>query len=457
MSAVAAGEPLASNANAAEALKYRREFWIMSVAFGLNHASVTTPLQFATSVLTQKLGYASDCSLYFATFLCCLFFANPMFARLGAKRGLSISMLLYTVYAGTFGLAIWLCPNKDNVGACKEGSATGAMWAVAVIGGLIGGIGAGLLWTSQGAFYAQVCEKIGALENRPKEEVTADFSGRFGIIFLGFEAVVRALTSVLTGPDGIGFGLHFWVAFTIWTIASLVATVGFHFFSTDLTPPTSTASRAGFMDKLLAAVGLWNDPKLWLLQATNITFGFAAAYNGGYIASNITSVALKKVGGASFLGYGGAVLSLWAALLSRIFGPVATKVGKGPILAAGGIVFGLLAILSWIMRGDPENYGFTVVIFYLLMGTGRAVYESTNKAIFADFFPGDKAPGAFANIFVFGTLSSVVTYALGIAAASDPDGPEYTVMGVGLLVFAVITLPCYMVAAIMKRKQSSEE
>ena len=34
----------------------------------------------------------------------------------------------------------------------------------------------------------------------------------------------------------------------------------------------------------------------------------------------------------------------------------------------------------------------------VLMGIGRAVYESTNKAIFADFFPGEKsagAPGAF--------------------------------------------------------------
>ena len=28
------------------------------------------------------------------------------------------------------------------------------------------------------------------------------------------------------------------------------------------------------------------------------------------------------------------------------------------------------------------------------MGIGRAVYESTNKAIFADFFPGEKSAGA---------------------------------------------------------------
>ena len=32
--------------------------------------------------------------------------------------------------------------------------------------------------------------------------------------------------------------------------------------------------------------------------------------------------------------------------------------------------------------------------FKVLMGIGRAVYESTNKAIFADFFPGEKSAGA---------------------------------------------------------------
>lgn len=35
-------------------------------------------------------------------------------------------------------------------------------------------------------------------------------------------------------------------------------------------------------------------------------------------------------------------------------------------------------------------------VLYVLQGVGRAVYESTGKGVFADFFPGDAA-GAFAN------------------------------------------------------------
>eukprot|EP00930_Biecheleria_cincta_P085744 TRINITY_DN75111_c0_g1_i1.p1 TRINITY_DN75111_c0_g1~~TRINITY_DN75111_c0_g1_i1.p1 ORF type:complete len:476 (-),score=85.63 TRINITY_DN75111_c0_g1_i1:66-1493(-) len=433
----------------AEASKYRQEFYIMAIAFGLNHATVTTPLQFATSVLTQKVGYASNLSLYAATLVCSLFFANIIYSRLGAKTGLSIAMLLYTVYSGSFGLAIFLCPHKSDDGSCIEGSATGAMWLVAVLGALLGGVGAGLLWTCQGAFYALVCEKIAQAEDRSKEKVTAEFSGTFGLIFLGFEAGVRAVTSLLTqsSADGIGLGLQQWVAFAIWTFAALASTVGFSAFSTNL---ASAAPQGGILDKVLAATNLWKDPKLWLLQATNVTFGFAAAYNAGFVNSNITSKALKKQGGATFIGYGGAVLSLLAAILAKLAGPVAAKYGKGPVVAIGALAFLLIAIFSYIMRQDPEKYGFGVLIFYVLMGIGRAVYETTNKAIFADFFPGDKAPGAFANVFVFGTLASVVTYGLGIAAGSSSEAPEYTIMSGCLLLFAAITLPCYKGALTLK-------
>lgn len=436
----------------AAASRYRREFYIMAIAFGLNHATVTTPLQFATSVLTQQVGYASNLSLYAATLVCSLFFANIIFSRLGAKTGLSIAMLLYTVYAGSFGFAIFLCPNKSANGTCIEGSATDAMWVVAVLGALVGGVGAGLLWTCQGAFYALVCEKIAVLEQRSKEEVTSEFSGTFGLIFLGFEAGVRAVTSVLTQPssDGIGLGLQQWVAFALWTVAAFASTVGFAAFSTDLAPATPASVQGGVLDKLWAATDLWKDPKLWLLQVTNITFGFAAAYNAGFVNSNITSKALKKQGGATFIGYGGAVLSLLAALLAKVAGPVAAKLGKGPVVAVGAFAFLLIAVFSYVMRSDPEQYGFGVLIFYVLMGIGRAVYETTNKAIFADFFPGSKAPGAFANVFVFGTLASVVTYGLGIAAGSSSEAPEYTIMAACLLVFAVITLPCYMCAVSLR-------
>ena len=40
-----------------------------------------------------------------------------------------------------------------------------------------------------------------------------------------------------------------------------------------------------------------------------------------------------------------------------------------------------------------------VIVLYILGGFGRAIFEGTNKAVFADFFPNDKE-AAFANVIM---------------------------------------------------------
>merc|ERR1711988_1977178 len=175
--------------------------------------------------------------------------------------------------------------------------------------------------------------------------------------------------------------------------------------------PSVPAQRGSVMGKILSAMSLWSDPKLWLLQTTNITFGFAAAWLAGWVNKHITSKALK---GTSFIGFASAILSGLAAILAKVLAPLARTIGKGPVLALGAIAFLCLAIFSkWVGPRPAEDWGWGAVIFYVFMGIGRAVYESTNKAIFADFFPGEKSAGAFANVFVFGTSASCVAFILG--------------------------------------------
>jgi len=190
---------------------------------------------------------------------------------------------------------------------------------------------------------------------------------------------------------------------------------------------------------------LWSDPKLWLLQSTNIAFGFAAAWLGGYVGREIFSKALN----VGFLGFAGAGLSGIAAVLSKVTGSVAERTGKGPILLLGSVAFVCLAVFSkWV--GTPSEWGWGVLIFYVFMGVGRGVYEGTNKAIFADFFPGDKSPGAFANVMAFGTGSSTIAFVLGAAGS---ESPEFWL----LLVFAAMTFPGFLLATTLKAMDTRAE
>lgn len=152
--------------------------------------------------------------------------------------------------------------------------------------------------------------------------------------------------------------------------------------------------------------------------------------------------------GSQFIGFAGAMLSALASVLSAVLGRVARKVGKGPVVALGATAFLLLGVLSKFV-GNPATWGWGALVFYLFMGIGRAVYESTNKAIFVDFFPGEASAGAFANVFVFGTLASTIAFTLG--ATSENLSELYL-----LMIFAVLTVPGYMTASILKRCEAEE-
>ena len=58
-------------------------------------------------------------------------------------------------------------------------------------------------------------------------------------------------------------------------------------------------------------------------------FGFAAAWLGGYVNRRILTEALSS----HFIGFAGAMLSALAAVLSMVLGHVASRVGKGWVLA----------------------------------------------------------------------------------------------------------------------------
>jgi hypothetical protein len=73
------------------------------------------------------------------------------------------------------------------------------------------------------------------------------------------------------------------------------------------------------------------------------------------------------------------------------------------------VFFGLLLL------GDlhsPEELGqwSHLLPLYIAQGVGRGNFESTNKAVFADFFPGSKAEPAFANFVIWTGLSMSIGY-----------------------------------------------
>lgn len=131
---------------------------------------------------------------------------------------------------------------------------------------------------------------------------------------------------------------------------------------------------------------------------------------------------------------------------------------KPLVLIWGSTSFALIGVLSKITapRGEgPGGWGVGIVIFYLLQGLGRGVYESTNKGIFLDFFPGDKSPGAFANCMMQSTMASTIGFLLQAVASSSGDanriiGPLVWV----LIICAASCCPGFLLAKGMQKRQA---
>merc|ERR1712224_1069917 len=106
---------------------------------------------------------------------------------------------------------------------------------------------------------------------------------------------------------------------------------------------------------------------------------------------------------------------------------------KMPIVVIGSICFLGIELLSFVQLPCPDTgphageclgpggWGWGIMIFYVLQGLGRGVYESTNKGIFADTFPGGKGIGAFANCMMQNTLSSTAGFVLGAAKLASVE------------------------------------
>jgi MFS family permease len=153
---------------------------------------------------------------------------------------------------------------------------------------------------------------------------------------------------------------------------------------------------------------LVNDSKMKYMIGFNAAFGFCGAFLNSFVSGQVVPVALRDTS-ASYVGLFVAVHGTVAAISSLLFGHLAPKIGNGPILSLGAVAFGAVAF-PFLIQPNLEQWTWTMLLFvYSAEGVGRATFESTLKAVFADFFYYEKE-GAFANIILQNGISSAIAY-----------------------------------------------
>lgn len=141
-----------------------RNFLLFVLLFCVTHATVDAILAFSTAELGYELGSEGSFVLYLLYTLSALFLAKPIVARLGARDGVLFGLCGMICYVVAFFIALL----STDV-ATKEG-----VW---IFGAALGGIGAGVLWTAQGAYFslnakAYAHATVNSVQNRDIETVS---------------------------------------------------------------------------------------------------------------------------------------------------------------------------------------------------------------------------------------------------------------------------------------------
>ena len=372
--------------------------------------------------------------------------------KLGARNSIILAMMLYCIYVGCFIVATSI----EFLAA-----------PTAILGASVGGVGGGYLWTAQGVYFLQAAEQYAKQSGKECSEVTSYMAGIFACIYLAIEAMLELLPTIL-----IQAGIVSWTTiFGVYSVIAFLAMVGMLWVQ-DYPPTDSTSSteNVSIWYKVLAAWHLlYDDPKMRYMIGVNAAFGFSGAFvhsfgNGGVVRIVLHDDQSKYVG----------ALSAWSAIVSSfmslVFERLSRSYGNGSVQILGSMAY-LCIVLPFLLLPDLEHqWGWRLLLLvYFMYGAGRATFEGSLRAIFADFFAYERE-GAYSNIVLQSGLTStvgfIVTYSGLECKSSSPycisynDGTHHNVLilELGVVITSILAIFGYLRAAqIFKDEQERKE
>lgn len=386
-------------------------FYGMAFMFSITHGCVVSCLSYATAELGAEKGAWGNGTLYAVYALAALLLSKPCVAMLGGKWGLFAGLAGYCLYIGGFLFAV-IFKGVDWVA-----------WSVYMLTCIIGGISGGLLWTAQGRYFASNAKSFsealeyevangvappGTQDEAELSKVNARFASIFAFIYLGCEALTKVAATIIFLFCGEYAG---YIVFTVYSVAAVAGTA-FFMGCSDLGDRgtgdvTFEATFRGVGD---ATKLLMSDRRLALLMPYQWSFGVAASFIGyyvfGFIVSNSDSL------GNTWVGLLSAIITITGSAMAIPYSYIANAFGKEVVMVWGGLCFSLVGFFLYCEPDSALGTWAWIIPFFIVMGMGRGAWESTNKAVVADFYSDtpQNTASAFACVSFNNGMSGAIAY-----------------------------------------------
>jgi len=425
-----------------------RNFIMFCLLFSITHATVDGVLAFATAELGPEIGGDSGFSLYFCYTLSSLLIAKPCLTYTGPKYGVLIGLCCLFIYVTSFLFSI-LSPN--------------IAFGVFVTGSAIGGIGAGLLWTSQGQYYSLNAAAYATASSNDLSKVSVNFAAIFASIYLLLETFFQLLATAVfvyrNDEAKSSSKVEQWktMVFTFYTLSAFLSILGFQFFvlpfgpkfgptrySTDNTISNSNGDREAFVTSndshvnalLINTVsdhthtrstsntedtdvvgGFQHIERLSILNdvlavGTSIIndrrlhllipFQISFGLTSGFFGFYINASIVAAHIGDGYIGFFIGIATFSAVVLSIPYARISNHTRYGPwiIMLFGALCFALAGFPLLVASNEQISSWSFLVFYYIIHGAARGAWESTNKAIVTEIFLSEKGRTiAFASVY----------------------------------------------------------
>jgi MFS family permease len=190
--------------------RLKLNFIFFSLFYSIIHAAVDCVIAFSSAELGTTLGSYGGFTLYIAYTLSSLLLAKPvLYSFPSSKFVVLLGLLGMLFYVICFYFAILWISLK---------------YYFFLFGAGVGGLGAGLLWTSQGVYYTLNAKLYSYYKNENKNEIIYRFAAIFAVFYLLIECVLQFLSTFIYylfdsfhGDEEVGkktvFGIYTGLAF----------------------------------------------------------------------------------------------------------------------------------------------------------------------------------------------------------------------------------------------------
>ena len=192
-----------------------------------------------------------------------------------------IGAIGYSIYVGGFFTSLFFNDISHKT--------TDISWLISCITAAVGGFSGGLLWTSQGAFFAQNARLFSTTTKASIEAVNNTFASIFATTFLGVEMVTKLFATLVYLIIPRGWGAHH-VLFLFYTILSLLACyVLASIDDLDVKPTYDFSYKTVSRSAGAAAKLVYMEPRFALIVPYQLAYGFTASFVPYYIFGTVIS------------------------------------------------------------------------------------------------------------------------------------------------------------------------